>query len=283
MIPTLSEVAMAKADPKKNLLVEMKGVTKTYYPRKTVFSRLKNRVLALNSIDLGIETGEIFGLVGQSGSGKTTTGRLLVRLEQPTAGDILFKKASISALKGSALKAYRSQVQMIFQDPYQSLNPHLSIAETVLEPLIVQKIGTPDTRLEKVIHTLETVGLSPGQAFCNRYPHQLSGGQRQRVAIARAIVVEPEFIVADEPTSMLDATIAIQLFKLLQEIKETFGMTFLFITHNLAAARYLCDRIAVIHEGHIVESNTAENIIRHPEHPYTKKLIKVQPGFKYGR
>jgi peptide/nickel transport system ATP-binding protein len=152
-----------------------------------------------------------------------------------------------------------------------------------MEPLIVQKIGTPDTRREKVIHTLDTVGLSPGEAFFNRYPHQLSGGQRQRVAIARAIVLEPQFIVADEPTSMLDATIAIQLFKLLEQIRETFGMTFLFITHNLAAARYMCDRIAVIHDGHIVEVNTADNIIRHPEHPYTKKLIKVQPGFKYTR
>jgi ABC-type glutathione transport system ATPase component len=274
---------MAKTDPKKTPLVEMKNVTKAYFPSKGLFSRSKGKVLALNSIDLNIEPGEIFGLVGQSGSGKTTTGRLLVRLEHPTHGEILFNKTAINRLSGSALKAYRSQVQMIFQDPYQSLNPHLSIAETVLEPLIVQKIGTRDTRLEKVIHTLETVGLSPGDAFCNRYPHQLSGGQRQRVAIARAIVVEPEFIVADEPTSMLDATIAIQLFKLLQDIKQAFGMTFLFITHNLAAARYLCDRIAVIHEGHIVEVNTAENIIRHPEHPYTRKLIKVQPGFKYSR
>jgi peptide/nickel transport system ATP-binding protein len=278
-----SEKIMGNIDAKKMPLVELKNVTKAYSPKKGLFSGSRSKVLALNGIDLSIETGEIFGLVGQSGSGKTTTGRILVRLEHPTAGEVLFNKTPIRNLKGPALKAYRSRVQMIFQDPYQSLNPHLSIAETVLEPLVVQKIGTPDTRLEKVIHTLETVGLLPGQAFCNRYPHQLSGGQRQRVAIARAIVVEPEFIVADEPTSMLDATIAIQLFKLLREIKETFGMTFLFITHNLAAARYLCDRIAVIHEGHIVEVNTAENIIRNPEHPYTRKLIKVQPGFKYGR
>jgi len=274
---------MGKTEPKKNPLVEVKGVTKAYYPRKQFFARHQNKILALNSIDLCIETGEIFGLVGQSGSGKTTTGRLLVRLEQPTAGRIVINKIPISGLKGAALKAFRSRVQMIFQDPYQSLNPHLSIAETVMEPLVVQKIGTPETRSEKVIQTLDTVGLSPGEAFYNRYPHQLSGGQRQRVAIARAIVVEPEFVVADEPTSMLDATIAIQLFKLLMDIKNTFGMTFLFITHNLAAARYLCDRIAVINEGHIVEINTADNIIRHPEHPYTKQLIKVQPGFKYGR
>jgi peptide/nickel transport system ATP-binding protein len=274
---------MEKNDARHRLLVEMKQVTKAYRSRKKYFAQPSRQVLALNSIDLGIEQGETFGLVGQSGSGKTTTGRLLVKLESPTAGEIYFDKTPISQLKGARLKAYRSRVQMIFQDPYQSLNPHLSIAETLLEPLMVQKFGTPDTRMEKVVHTLDTVGLSPGEAFCNRYPHQLSGGQRQRVAIARAIVLEPEFIVADEPTSMLDATIAIQLFKLLGEIKQTFGMTFLFITHNLAAARYMCDRIAVIHEGHIVEVNTADNIIRHPEHPYTKKLIKVQPGFKYGR
>jgi ABC-type glutathione transport system ATPase component len=274
---------MEKADSKNRILVEMKQVTKAYVPRKKFFSRASQKVLALNSIDLSIAKGEVFGLVGQSGSGKTTAGRLLVRLESPTSGEIFFNKTPINQLKGDSLKTYRSRVQMIFQDPYQSLNPHLSIAETVLEPLIVQKIGTHDTRMEKVIHTLNTVGLSPGEAFFNRYPHQLSGGQRQRVAIARAIVLEPQFIVADEPTSMLDATIAIQLFKLLQEIRETFGMTFLFITHNLAAARYMCDRIAVIHEGHIVEVNTADNIIRHPEHPYTKQLIKVQPGFKYKR
>jgi peptide/nickel transport system ATP-binding protein len=274
---------MEKTDAKRRLLIEMKQVTKAYASRKKWFARASQPVLALNSIDLGIEHGEIFGLVGQSGSGKTTTGRLLVKLESPTAGEIYFDKNPVSQLKGPHLKAYRSRVQMIFQDPYQSLNPHLSIAETVLEPLMVQGIGTPATRMEKVVHTLDTVGLSPGEAFCHRYPHQLSGGQRQRVAIARAIVLEPRFIVADEPTSMLDATIAIQLFKLLEEIKEAFDMTFLFITHNLAAARYMCDRIAVIHEGHIVEVNTADNIIRHPEHPYTKKLIKVQPGFKYGR
>ncbi|HKJ97975.1 MAG TPA: ATP-binding cassette domain-containing protein [Desulfotignum sp.] len=274
---------MGKPDKKTSPLVEMKGVSKTYFPRKQLFARHQNTVLALNGIDLCIETGEIFGLVGQSGSGKTTTGRLLLRLEQPTAGEILFNKVPVRGLKGRALKEFRSRVQMIFQDPYQSLNSHLSIAETVMEPLVVQKIGTPESRSKKVIHTLETVGLSPGKSFYNRYPHQLSGGQRQRVAIARAIVVEPEFIVADEPTSMLDATIAIQLFKLLMDIKATFGMTFLFITHNLAAARYLCDRIAVINEGHIVEVNTAENIIRHPEHPYTKKLIQVQPGFKFSR
>ena len=270
------------SNPKKSPLIQMKGVTKEYTPQKRFFSKSQNKVLALNSIDLTIEKGEIFGLVGQSGSGKTTTGRLLVRLEQPTSGSICLKGNPINNLKGASLKAYRSKVQMIFQDPYQSLNPHLSIAETICEPLVVHGLGNAIAREEKVLHTLEIVGLSPGHDFYDRYPHQLSGGQRQRVAIARAIVLDPEFIVADEPTSMLDATIAIQLFKLLTQIRENFDMTFLFITHNLAAANYLCDRIAVIHEGHIVEVNNTKNSIQHPEHPYTKKLIQVQPGFNFG-
>ena len=271
-------------DPDKIPIVEMKGVTKEYTPRKHFFSRSrKNRVLALNDISLSIEKGEIFGLVGQSGSGKTTTGRLLVKLEEPTRGKIFLKGERINELSGNELYQFRSKVQMIFQDPYQSLNPHLSIAETISEPLQVHGIGTRETRRDKVIETLEIVGLRPGEDFYDRYPHQLSGGQRQRVAIARAIVLDPEFVVADEPTSMLDATIAIQLFRLLIRIREQFGMTFLFITHNLAAAKYLCDRVAVINEGHIVEVNTADQIIKNPEHPYTKKLIQVQPGFRYTR
>jgi peptide/nickel transport system ATP-binding protein len=272
---------MTKYDPDKSPLIKMEGVTKEYNPQQGFFSRDQNKVLALNRIDLSIEKGEIFGLVGQSGSGKTTTGRLLVKLEEPTSGSIHLKGMPIKALKGSALRDYRSKVQMIFQDPYQSLNPHLSISETILEPLVVHGMGNAITQREKVLHTLGIVGLTPGLDFYDRYPHQLSGGQRQRVAIARAIVLDPEFIVADEPTSMLDATIAVQLFKLLIQIRKTYDMTFLFITHNLAAARYLCDRIAVIHEGHIVEINTAEKIIKNPEHPYTKKLIHVQPSFKF--
>jgi peptide/nickel transport system ATP-binding protein len=168
---------------------------------------------------------------------------------------------------------------MIFQDPYQSLNPHLSISETILEPLIVNKIGNVLSREQKVIETLDIVGLAPAREYYNRYPHQLSGGQRQRVAIARAIVLDPEFVVADEPTSMLDATIAIQLFQVLLDIRERLDMTFLFITHNLAAAKYLCDRIAVIHNGTIVETGPTLDVIDHPSHPYTKTLIAAQPSF----
>jgi len=262
-------------------MIELNGVSKEYCPEKGFFSRKKKKVTALNNVSLKIKKGEIFGLVGQSGSGKSTTGRLLVKLEEPTRGEIKLKGRPVTHLKGKSLRKYRSRVQMIFQDPYQSLNPHLAISETILEPLIIHKTGDAASRRDKVIQTLETVGLSPGTDFYNRYPHQLSGGQRQRVAIARAIIIDPQFIVADEPTSMLDATIAIQLFQLLLDIRKRFDMTFLFITHNLAAARYLCDRIAVIHEGVIVETGTAGEIIRNPQHPYTQKLIQAHPEFSF--
>jgi len=274
---------MTEEQNKQTPIIELNGVTKEYCLKQTFFSKGDACVLATNNIDLTIQKGEIFGLVGQSGSGKTTIGRLLVKLEEPSKGVIKMNGKPIHDLNGNALKNYRSKVQMIFQDPYQSLNPHLSISETILEPLIVNKIGNTITRRTKVIETLEIVGLSPGEEFYHRYPHQLSGGQRQRVAVARAIVLGPEFIVADEPTSMMDATIAIQLFQLLLDIRKQFNMTFLFITHNLAAARYLCNRIAVIHNGVIVETGIAENIIKDPQHAYTKKLILAQPGLSLNK
>jgi peptide/nickel transport system ATP-binding protein len=246
-------------------IIELSDISKIYYKKGHLFHTGASDVVALKNINLKIRRGEIFGLVGQSGSGKTTAGRMLVKLENPTQGEIYLKGKPVSQLKGSALQEYRKRVQMIFQDPYQSLNPHLSIAETVLEPLIVHGVGSRESQKQKVLATLEATGLVPGSEFYDRYPHQLSGGQRQRVAIARAIVLEPEFIVADEPTSMLDATIAIQLFQVLLNIRERLGMTFLFITHNLAAAKYLCDRIAVIHNGVIVEKldrNSADQSIK---------------------
>jgi len=269
---------MTEEQNKQMPIIELDGVTKEYCLKQTFFSQGDSCVIAMNNINLTIQKGEIFGLVGQSGSGKTTMGRLLVKLEEPTKGSIKLNGKSINNLKGKALKDYRSKVQMIFQDPYQSLNPHLSIAETICEPLIVNKIGNRTTQREKVLETLKIVGLSPAKDFYHRYPHQLSGGQRQRVAVARAVILGPKVIVADEPTSMMDATIAIQLFQLLLDIRNKFQMTLLFITHNLAAARYLCNRVAVIHNGVIVETGMADDVIKNPQHPYTKKLVLAQPG-----
>ena len=260
-------------------IIELDGISKIYHRKDGLFHKSDSDVKALDDIHLKIHKGEIFGLVGQSGSGKTTAGRLLVKLESPTSGEIRLRGEAITTIRGRALKAYRRKVQMIFQDPYQSLNPHLTIAETVLEPLIVHGVGTPASRRKTVMDMLNTVGLVPGREFYDRYPHQISGGQRQRVAIARAIVLSPEFIVADEPTSMLDATIAIQLFEVLLNIREKLGVTFLFITHNLAAAKYLCDRVAVIQGGIIVETGDAREVIDTPSHPYTRTLIAAQPRF----
>jgi len=269
-------------DTDKKPIVQLNGISKFYKSRPSFFKASTETVTALKDVTLEIPKGEIFGLVGQSGSGKTTMGRLVVKLEDPDEGSILLEGQEINRLKGRALKNFRMKAQMIFQDPYQSLNPHLSIADTIQEPLAIHGITTRQGRRMKVIKSLESVGLSPAPDFMNRYPHQLSGGQRQRVAIARAMVLKPEFVVADEPTSMLDATIAIQLFRLILDIRDRFGVTFLFITHNLAAARFLCDRIAVIHHGEVVETGTAEKIIQDPQHAYTRKLIAAQPSFAYG-
>ncbi len=270
---------MGKMKKDRDPVVKLINISKIYEKKSHLFHGGAGDVVALKDVNLEIYRREIFGLVGQSGSGKTTAGRLLVQLEKPSQGEIRLNGTPVSTLKGRDLQRYRKQVQMIFQDPYQSLNPYLSIAETVMEPLIVHGVGNRESRQQKVLTTLETTGLMPGSEFYHRYPHQLSGGQRQRVAIARAIVLEPEFIVADEPTSMLDATIAIQLFQVLLAIRERLGMTFLFITHNLAAAKYLCDRIAVIHNGTIVETGPTSAVIDSPSHPYTKSLIAAQPRF----
>jgi len=236
-------------------------------------------VKALNGISLSLQDGEIFGLVGESGSGKTTCGRLIVKLEEPQEGKIYLDGAEITGLQGEGLKNYRRKVQMIFQDPYQSLNPQLSIFESVAEPLVIHREGSHEERRDRVLSTLRAVGLSPPEDFIYRYPHQLSGGQRQRVAIARAMVLRPEVVVADEPTSMLDASYSAQIYNILLEMRDHFHVTILFITHNLAAARYLCDRIAVIYKGNLMEIGSAEEVIQRPRHPYTQALIDALPKF----
>ena len=260
-------------------ILQLKDIRKTYSSKTSFFGGGGREIVALNHISLEIFKGEIFGLVGESGSGKTTTGRLIVKLENPAAGKIILDGREITGLRGKELKDFRLKVQMIFQDPYQSLNPQLSIYDTVSEPLHIHRIENVQTRKDLVLQALKSAGLSPPNDFLHRYPHQLSGGQRQRVAIARAMILKPKFVVADEPTSMLDASISAQIFNILLEMRKKLDTTFLFISHSLAAARYLCDRIAVIYRGNLVEMGSGEAVIQKPKHPYTQALLDALPKF----
>ncbi len=268
-------------DKGKETILELEHIVKRYRTRGSFFGTHGKDVIALDQVSIRVVRGEIFGLVGESGSGKTTAGRLIVRLEEPEEGKIYLDSNEISALKGNALREFRCKVQMIFQDPYQSLNPQFSVFDAVSEPLIIHKIGNAEARKDSVWQAMKSVGLSPPDDFAHRYPHQLSGGQRQRVAIARAMILKPEFVVADEPTSMLDASISAQIFNILLEMREKLHVSFLFITHSLAAARYLCDRIAVIYRGNLVEMGPGDEVIQNPKHPYTQALIDALPKFGY--
>jgi oligopeptide/dipeptide ABC transporter ATP-binding protein len=268
---------------KKETILELERIVKKYRTKAFLFGAHEQEVVALNEISVKITKGEIFGLVGESGSGKTTAGRLIVRLEQPGEGKIYLDSNDIADLKGNASKEYSRRVQMIFQDPYQSLNPQFSVFDTISEPLIIHKIGNARAREGAVWQAMKSVGLSPPYDFAHRFPHQLSGGQRQRVAIARAMILNPEFVVADEPTSMLDASMSAQIFNILLEMRKKLKVTFLFITHSLAAARYLCERIAVMYKGNLMEIGPAEEVLRNPKHPYTQALIDALPQFGHSR
>ncbi len=264
-------------------MLTMSDVTKVYRVKDSLLGGAGRDVVALDRFSMTINAGEIYGLVGESGSGKTTVSRLIVGLEPADGGDIRFDGTKVMGLKGRRRKNFTKQVQVIFQDPYQSLNTHFSIFETVCEPLVIHGIGDRQFRRARVCEILDTTGLTPPETYLNRYPHQLSGGQRQRVAIARAMVLEPRFLIADEPTSMLDALISFQIFRLLNHLRESFGVAILFITHSLAAARNLCDRVGVLYRGQLVEQGTAEETIMNPLHPYTKALLDAHPRFGSSR
>jgi len=263
------------------VLVDIKNLSKLYPVGAGVFRRAEVFVHAVSKLNLQIRYGESVGLVGESGCGKTTTGKLITRLIDPTEGSIELDTfqgvMDIALLRGKRLKEFRQIVQMIFQDPYESMNPRLTIYDTVAEPLDVQGIGTVREREEMVAHFLEMVGLTPAASFLFRYPHELSGGQRQRVAIARALVVNPQFVVADEPTSMLDVSIRTGVMHLMQELGEKLEVTYLYITHDLAVARYMCNKIAVMYLGKLVELAETEELLHHSQHPYTKALLSAVP------
>ena len=263
------------------ILIDVRDLSKLFPIGQGVFKQANSYVHAVSHLNLQIRRGESVGLVGESGCGKTTTGKLLTRLLDPTDGHIFLSaedgKVDIANLRGKDMKTFRRRVQMIFQDPYESMNPRLTIYDTVAEPLNVQGIGSVVEREARVADLLETVGLAPASSFLFRYPHELSGGQRQRVAIARALVINPDFVVADEPTSMLDVSVRTGVMHLMQDLADRFGVTYLYITHDLAVARYMCDRIAVMYLGKIVEIGETEEVLHNPQHPYTRALLSAVP------
>jgi oligopeptide/dipeptide ABC transporter ATP-binding protein len=279
--PTYSGDPLDTQQPPLEPLVKVERLKKRYPLGSGLFRESRSYVHAVDGISFSIQRGESLGLVGESGSGKTTTGKLLVRLVEPTSGQIHFHldggEADIARLRGSELKVFRRHVQMIFQDPYESLNPRRTIFDTIAEPLAVQGIGNLVERERRVVKMLSLVGLSPPPTFMFRFPHELSGGQRQRVAIARALIVEPAFVVADEPTSMLDVSIRTGIMNLMQELAGRLGLTYLYITHDLAVARYMSQRLAVMYLGKIVELGETEEVLHNPLHPYTQALLQAVP------
>ena len=257
--------------------LEVRGLTKHFRVGNGLLGRA--RVHAVDDVDFTLRTGRVTALVGESGSGKSTVARLLLRLYSPTSGSVIFDGRDVAGERRRAdILRYRSQVQMIFQDPFGSLNPVKTIRHHIARPLQIHGLVTHRRVQERVHELLETVGLVPPERIAAKYPHELSGGQRQRVAIARALAVEPTVIIADEPTSMLDVSIRIGILNLILELKERHGLAFLYVTHDLASARYVADEVLVMYAGQIVEQGPVEDVLQSPLHPYTRLLLSAVPN-----
>ena len=256
-------------------LVEVRGLKMWFPIMRGILQKHVADVKAVDGLNFDVFQGETLGLVGESGCGKSTTGRAILQLYKPTAGAVLFEGTDLVALKGEDLRKMRRRMQMIFQDPYASLNPRMTVGSIVAEPLEVHNIGTKAERVERVRELLKVVGLNP--YFINRYPHEFSGGQRQRIGVARALAVNPAFIVCDEPISALDVSIQAQVINLLEDLQEQFGLTYLFIAHDLSVVRHISDRIAVMYLGKIMELADRDELYRNPMHPYTQALLSAVP------
>ncbi|HOV93314.1 MAG TPA: ABC transporter ATP-binding protein [Spirochaetales bacterium] len=271
------------------VLVHVEGLKKYFEPHQTLMQSIGSNkagkvIKAVDSVSFDIMKGEIFGLIGESGSGKTTTGKLVMRLLKPTAGLIQFDGEDVTKLDKEGVKEYRKKVQMIFQDPYASMNPRFKIRDVLEEPLIIHKIGAAfEERKKLIVKALEEVKMMPAEEFMGRYPHMLSGGQRQRVATARTLILNPKLLVADEPVSMIDLSTRAEILAMMKDVQEHLGLSYLYITHDLSTARYFTDRIAVMYLGRIVEMGKADDIIDHPLHPYTQALIQAVPEPESGK
>jgi peptide/nickel transport system ATP-binding protein len=263
-------------------LLQIRNIKKWFPIGESLFSGLVGRnkpryIRAVDGVSLEIGRGEILGLAGESGCGKTTTGMTILRLYDPTSGEIVFNGRDIAGLTYKELKEFRRDMQMVFQDPYQSLNPRFTVLDTVKEPIDIHKIGSENERTDKVLEALEKSGLTPPEDFLEVYPHQMSGGQRQRVVIAKAIVLGPKFIVADEPVSMLDVSIRASILNLLRRLADEMGLGILYVSHDLSTIRYICNRTAIMYLGKIVEIGPTQEVIKRPLHPYVRALLAAVP------
>jgi len=256
-------------------LLQVRNLKKYFPIRGGVFSRVVANVKAVEEVSLTIRRGEVVGLVGESGSGKTTAGRAILRLIEPTGGEIIFDGVDIAKLPKAKMRDYRKEMQIIFQDPFASLNPRMSVGDIIGEALTIHNLARGKAKDERVADLLERVGMNAGHM--RRYPHEFSGGQRQRIGIARALAVDPKFIVADEPVSALDVSIQAQVVNLLQDLKDELGLTMLFIAHDLGVVEYISDKVVVMYLGRIMEIAPAKELYRNPVHPYTEALLSAVP------
>lgn len=270
------------SDKSNDYILQVDNLKKHFIPHQGLIQSLggkpKRVIKAVDGITFGIRRGEIFGLIGESGSGKTTTGKLVMKLIDPTSGTLVFNGEDVTSTDKARTQAYRRQVQMIFQDPYASMNPRFKIKDVLEEPLLIHKIeGDHVKHEEMIIKALTEVKLNPPVEFMGRYPHMLSGGQRQRVATARTLILNPMMLVADEPVSMIDLSTRAEILHMMKDVQRDLGLTYLYITHDLSTARYFTDRIAVMYLGRIVELGNANDVIDNPIHPYTRALIEAVP------
>lgn len=269
------QTTVASTNQKGETLVEVKNLVKYFPVRAGLLQRVVNQVKAVDDVSFFVRKGETLGMVGESGCGKTTVGRTMLRLIEPTSGSVQFANKDVFSLKSRDLKVVRRDMQIIFQDPYASLDPRVPIGESVMEGLHIHRIGTPRERVDIMMETLKKVGLEDYHA--RRYPHEFSGGQRQRIGIARALALRPQFIICDEPVSALDVSIQSQVLNILRDLQAEFGLTYLFIAHNLSVVEHVSDRVAVMYLGKMVELATREDLFAKPLHPYTMALMSAIP------